>query len=66
MHFPSLLYASLAAAVSFAAPSPSLLNPRQANVTASQRLGLKWLGGNSTLPKILYVFLDDNIPSTPN
>lgn len=41
-------------AVSSAAPSASLPKARQAK-TASERLGLTWLGGDSSLPKILYV-----------
>jgi L-asparaginase len=40
-------------AVSSAAPFASPPKARQAR-TASERLGLKWFGGNSTLPKILY------------
>jgi L-asparaginase len=39
-------------AVSHAAPSASLPKPRQAK-TASERLGLTWMGTNSSLPKIL-------------
>jgi L-asparaginase len=41
-------------AVSSAAPAASPPKVRQAK-TASERLGLTWLGGNSSLPKILYV-----------
>lgn len=41
-----------------AVPATARLRTRQAS-TASERLGLKWLGGgNSTLPKILYVIFE--------
>lgn len=50
----------LAAAALVAATSASPATPRpQARqaTTASERLGLTWLGGNSSLPKILYALL---------
>lgn len=56
MRYSTVVIAGLAA-VSSAAPSASLPKARQAQ-TASGRLGLKWLGGNSSLPKVLYVKAD--------
>jgi hypothetical protein len=52
MQFSTFAVAVLIA-VSHAAPSAVLPKARQAT-TASERLGLTWLGGNSSLPKILY------------
>jgi L-asparaginase len=56
MRFSNLAIAALAT-VSSAAPVTSLPKARRAQ-TASERLGLTWLGGNSSLPKILYAALD--------
>lgn len=52
MWFSSIMAAVLTA-IAAAAPPRSDVNARQAT-TASERLGLKWLGDNSSLPKILY------------
>jgi L-asparaginase len=52
MRFSTLAIAGLTA-VSSAAPTALRPKTRQAQ-TASERLGLTWLGGNSSLPKILY------------
>lgn len=50
----SLVVVALAAMAVDAAPTGRRLQPRQNVTTASERLGLQWLGGNSSLPKILY------------
>jgi hypothetical protein len=52
MYFSTIAIAGLTA-LSSAAPLAALSKTRQAT-TASERLGLTWLGGNSSLPKILY------------
>ena len=53
MHLAGIAIAALAA-VSEAAPTVThRIQPRQNVTTASERLGLQWLGGNSSLPKIL-------------
>lgn len=52
MQFSILAIAALAVVIRAAPPALSQ-QTRQVR-TASERLGLKWLGGNSTLPKILY------------
>lgn len=52
MRFSTLSSVTLLAIV-HAAPATRQNQVRQAN-TASERLGLTWLGGNSSLPKILY------------
>jgi hypothetical protein len=56
MHFSTFAVAILVA-VSRAAPSAVLPKARRAT-TASERLGLTWLGGNSSLPKILYAIFN--------
>jgi hypothetical protein len=56
MYYSTILLAGFAA-VSSAAPPASLSKARQAQ-TASERLGLTWLGGNSSLPKVLYEIAD--------
>jgi L-asparaginase len=40
-------------ALSNTAPIIQRIQPRQNVTTSSERLGLKWQGGNSSLPKIL-------------
>jgi L-asparaginase len=52
MLFASITIAALAA-VAETAPTAHRIQPRQNATTASERLGLQWLGGNSSLPKIL-------------
>ncbi|CAI6336116.1 unnamed protein product [Periconia digitata] len=56
---------AIAALVAFSeATSPALLHQntaRQNVTTSSQRLGLQWLGGNSTLPKVLVLFTGGTI-----
>jgi L-asparaginase len=54
MRFSNVAVAATLCAVASAAPTASRIQPRQAT-TASERLGLTWLGGNSSLPKVLYV-----------
>lgn len=60
MRFHSLITIALVAATS-ASPTASRLQARQAT-TSSERLGLTWLGGNSSLPKILYVVISSTQP----
>lgn len=52
---------SLAAAV-LAAPNPTV-ERRGLNTTASDRLGLKWMGNDTSLPKILVLFTGGTIAS---
>jgi L-asparaginase len=47
----SILAASVA--LTSAAPTTHRNQVRQNATTASERLGLQWLGGNSSLPKVL-------------
>lgn len=58
----SFLASTLLLACSNAAPTPTPLNTT--TTTASERLGLTWLGGNTTLPKVLCV--TPHIPSPPH
>jgi len=52
MLFAGIAVAALAV-VAEAAPTAHRIQARQNVTTASERLGLQWLGGNSSLPKIL-------------
>ena len=52
MRVIGLLTAAIAAGAQ-AVPGIRKVYARQNATTASQRLGLEWLGGNSSLPKIL-------------
>ncbi|KAJ4307542.1 hypothetical protein N0V94_009698 [Neodidymelliopsis sp. IMI 364377] len=58
MYTTTLLLAALTACTAATATPPLA---RRANTTASERLGLKWLGGNSTLPKILVLYTGGTI-----
>ncbi|ORX97681.1 Asparaginase/glutaminase [Clohesyomyces aquaticus] len=60
MRYLGVVLVSLAA-VGNAVPFPHQIQPRQNVTTASQRLGLQWLGGNSTLPKILVLYTGGTI-----
>ncbi|KAF7565117.1 hypothetical protein PtrM4_045510 [Pyrenophora tritici-repentis] len=44
-----------------AAPTAHRIEQRDTTTTASERLGLKWMGGNTTLPKILVLFTGGTI-----
>jgi L-asparaginase len=57
MRFKTIAAAAILGAFANAAPTAQRLETRKAT-TASERLGLTWLGGNSSLPKILYVSWD--------
>ncbi|KAI4606575.1 hypothetical protein J4E80_010111 [Alternaria sp. BMP 0032] len=58
MRFRDLVIVASLSVVGNAAPTAS--QPRQAT-TASERLGLTWLGGNSSLPKVLVLFTGGTI-----
>lgn len=53
MRILNFALAAALSAIGNTAPTISQFQPRQAT-TASERLGLTWLGGNSSLPKVLY------------
>lgn len=55
MHFLSLIAATALSAILGAVPTTAEPIAQRQKTTASERLGLTWLGGNSSLPKILCV-----------
>ncbi|KAI4906493.1 hypothetical protein J4E90_010567 [Alternaria incomplexa] len=60
MRFINVALAASLSVVGNTAPTASQSQPRQAT-TASERLGLTWLGGNSSLPKVLVLFTGGTI-----